>query len=119
MAYRIATLSRQKSEVVLANQEQTIRVDVRRAVREVESGTQRVTAARTNIRLQKQKLNAEQKKFENGMSTSFEVLTFQNDLADAELSGIQAVLDYTKALAALERSKGTLLQARGLHIAEN
>lgn len=116
-SYRIATLTREKSEIDLDNRIQTVRVEVRRAFRGVDSGVERVTAAKTNVRLQREKLEAEQKKFENGMSTSFEVLTFQNDLADAELGEIRAVLDYMKALAALERAKGTLLAARGLALA--
>jgi outer membrane protein TolC len=111
-----AKLSREQAEVDLRNQEQTIRVEVRRAARAVDSGIKRVEAAELNVELQRKKLEAEQKKFDNGMSTSFEVLTFQNDLADAELSEIRAKLDYIKALAALERSKGTLLEDRGLKL---
>ena len=114
--YAKAKLSREKSEVDLQNQEQTIRVEVRRAVRGVESGIKRVEAAQVNVVLQKKKLEAEQKKYDNGMSTSFEVLTFQNDLADAELSEVRARLDYLKALTALERSQGTLLESHGLSI---
>ncbi|ANM30881.1 hypothetical protein ABI59_16805 [Acidobacteria bacterium Mor1] len=113
-SYAIAQLNREKSAIDVKNQEQTIRVEVRRAVRDVESGKKRVDAARANVVLQRKKLEAEQKKFENGMSTSFEVLTFQNDLADAELAEIRALIDYNKALVALERVKGTLLEARGL-----
>ena len=113
---RRATLEREKTSIALQNQEQSIRVEVRRAVRAVDSGGKRVEAARANLGLQQKKLEAEQKKFENGMSTSFEVLTFQNDLADAELSDIRARLDYLQALAALERSKGPRLEARGLSL---
>lgn len=116
--YAIASLNRQKSEIDVRNQEQLIRVEVRRSVRAVDSGIKRVEAATKNVELQEKKLEAEQKKFDNGMSTSFEVLTFQNDLADAELAQIQAALDYVRALTALERSKGTLLEARGLALAE-
>jgi outer membrane protein TolC len=115
--YARARLLREQSEVDLDNQQQTIRVEVRSAVRGVTSGIKRVEAARVNVRLQQKKLEAEQKKFENGMSTSFEVLTFQNDLADAERAEIQARLDYIKSLAALERAKGTLLESRGLTLA--
>ena len=63
---------------------------------------------------QQKKLDAERRKFGNGMSTSFEVLSFQRDLADAELAEIRAALDYVKALTGLERAKGTLLESRGL-----
>lgn len=115
-AYGTAILEREKAEVALQNTEQSIRVDVRNAVRGVESGAKRVAAARSSTVLQRKKLEAEQKKFDNGMSTSFEVLTFQTDLQNAQLSEIRALLDYQKALADFERAKGTLLEARGLQL---
>lgn len=112
--YAVATLQRQKSEVELRGVEQDIRIDVRTAARNVVSGVKRVKAARANTVLQRKTLEAEQKKYENGMSTSFEVLRIQTDLSDARLSEIRAILDYMKGLAAMERAKGTLLEARGL-----
>jgi outer membrane protein TolC len=114
--YARAKISRTQAETDLSNQEQTIRVEVRRAARAVDSGVKRIEAAQTNVRLQREKLEAEQKKFDNGMSTSFEVLTFQNDLSNAQLTHIRAQLDYVKAIAELERAKGTLLEARGLEL---
>ena len=68
------------------------------------------------VRERLKKLEAEQKKFDNGMSTSFEVLRIQTDLSNAQLAEIRAILAYTKAQADLERAKGTLLQARGLRL---
>jgi outer membrane protein TolC len=115
-AAKTATLNREKAELGLQNTEQAIRVDVRNAVRNVESGVKRVKAAQSSTILQQKKLEAEQKKFDNGMSTSFEVLTFQTDLADAQVAEIRARLDYVKALADLERAQGTLLEARGLKL---
>jgi outer membrane protein len=114
--YEIATLDRAKAEIGLKNAEQLIRVDVRAAARSVESGVKRVAAARSNSVLQRKTVDAEQKKFENGMSTSFEVLRIQNDLFSAQLAEIQAILSYTKSLADLERAQGTLLEARGLRL---
>jgi outer membrane protein TolC len=114
----IASLTREKSELAVQNIEQTVRVDVRTAVRNVESGAERITAAHSNTVLQQKTVEAEQKKLENGMSTSFEVLRIQTDLSDAQLAEIRAVLDYNKALADLERAKGTLLEARGLTLEE-
>jgi len=112
--YSIATLNREKGEVDLQNVQQTVRVDVRTAARNVESGAKRIAAARANTQLQRKTLEAEQKKFDNGMSTSFEVLRIQTDLSDAQVREIQALLDHAKAVADLERAKGTLLEARGL-----
>jgi len=113
-----ARLSREQSEVDLQNQEQTIRVEVRRAARAVDSGFKRFEAAQSNVVLQRKKLEAEQKKFENGMSTTFQVRQFQNELSEAELSWIRAGLDYAKGLTALERAQGTLLESRGLALSE-
>jgi len=110
----IASLDREQAELNIANLEQSISVEVRTAARGVVSGAERIAAARKNVELQERKLDAEKKKFENGMSTSFEVLTFQNDLADAQLRLIQAAIDYQRARVELERSTGTLLEARGM-----
>jgi outer membrane protein len=117
--YVIAQLNAEKSQTALESITQDVRVEVFLTVRAVESGYERVVAGRKNVELQQKKLEAEQKKFENGMSTSFEVFTFQNDLTNAQLSLIQAMLDYNKALADLERAKGTLLEAKGLKLAED
>ena len=117
--YAIARIGREKQELSVQNTEYLIRVDVRTAVRAVESGYERITAARKNVELQTKKLDAEQKKFDNGMSTSFEVFTFQTDLRNAQLSLIQALLDYNKSLADLERAKGTLLESKGLKLADD
>ncbi len=117
--YAVAKINIEKSEIALQSVLQDVRVDVRRSARAVESGYERVVAARKNTELQTKKLEAEQKKFDNGMSTSFEVFTFQTDLRNAQLSLIQALLDYNKALADLERAKGTLLESKGLTLADN
>jgi outer membrane protein TolC len=114
--YAAAALNLEKAEASYRNVEQAVRVDVRAAVRNVESGIKRVQAARANTVLQRKTLEAEQRKFENGMSTSFEVLRIQTDLSNAQLAEIRAVLDYMKALADLERAQGTLLEARGLEL---
>ena len=110
----IAGLDRERAELDIASLEQSISVEVRPAARGVVSGQERIAAARKNVELQERKLDAERKKFENGMSTSFEVLTFQNDLAAAQLSLIQAAIDYQRARVELERTTGTLLDARGM-----
>jgi outer membrane protein TolC len=116
--YAIARHQKERSDLNVKDWEQAIRIEVRTAVRALDSGIKLVEAERQSVILQQKKLDAEQKKFDNGMSTSFEVLTFQNDLADAELKEIQARLDFVKAKTELERAKGTLLSSRGLKLGE-
>jgi outer membrane protein len=92
------------------------RVQVRDAVRAVQTTLKRVKAAQVNVRLQKEKLAAEQKKFENGMSTSFQVLQFQTDLFGAASRENLALVDYNKSQVELERVQGTLLHARNVEL---
>jgi outer membrane protein TolC len=97
--------------------EQTARVDVSAAVRAVRTTLRRVQTGEVNVRLQREKLDAEQKKFENGMSTSFQVLQFQDDLANAETRENLAKADYSKAQVDLSRVKGTILTELGIMLA--
>jgi len=106
-----------EAELGLLKAEQLVRVQVRRAVRAVETDAKRAQASTVNVRLQEKKVEAEQKKYENGMSTSFEVLTFQNDLAAAESGLVSALSDYNKSLTALAHTTGTLLEDRGIEFA--
>jgi outer membrane protein TolC len=103
-----ARLAREQAEIELKLLEQNATVEVRRAVRQIETDIKRVRAARVNSRLQKEKLEAEQKKFENGISTSFNVLEFQEDLAQARSRENLALVDYNKSRAELQRVLGTL-----------
>ncbi len=108
-----------QSRYQLETLEQAARVEVRNAVRSVETNLKRVKAAQVNSRLQREKLAAEQKKFENGMSTSFQVLSFQTDLRTAESRENLAITDYNKSLVELQRVQGTLLEAKNMSMPSN
>jgi outer membrane protein TolC len=112
--YIAARVAREQAGIDYKILEQTATIEVRQSVRQIETDVKRVKAARVNSRLQKEKLDAEQKKFENGISTSFNVLTFQEDLAQARSREAQALTDYNKSRVELERVLGTLPQARSI-----
>ena len=57
-------------------------------------------------------LTAEEERFEAGLSTSFFVLTRQNDLTQALLAETAALSDLRKARVELSRAAGTLLAER-------
>ena len=59
-------------------------------------------------------MDAEQKKLENGKSTSFVVLQLQRDATAARSAEIRALADYNKAQAALAKSEGTTLDKLNL-----
>ncbi|MFQ5701619.1 MAG: TolC family protein, partial [Acidobacteriota bacterium] len=83
-------------------------VEVRTAARAILTDKKRIEAAEKNVELQRKKVEAEQKKFENGMSTSFQVLDFQEDLTTALGDKNRALVDYRKSISTLEKAKGTL-----------
>lgn len=76
--------------------------EVRRAAWQLEQNHQRIETTRLGRELAEQRLDAEQKRFEVGMSTSFLVIQAQRDLAVARNNELQALLDYQLAAVAFE-----------------
>jgi HAE1 family hydrophobic/amphiphilic exporter-1 len=72
--------------------------EVRDAALRVEQNQQRIETTRLGSELAAQRLDAEQKRFEVGMSTSFLVIQAQRDLVIARNNQLQAALDYQLAL---------------------
>lgn len=114
--HNTSRLRHAQSRVRMENLKLAAEIDVRQKVRDVQVNIARVSAAEANIVLQEKNEEAEQKRFENGMSTSFQVLEIQEDLATAKSQENRARVDYQKSLAALERAKGTLLEARNIQV---
>jgi len=52
------------------------------------------------------------------MTTTFNLFQFQDDLTQSESQESLALVDYNKALIDLEAVKGTLPEARGVHVAD-
>ena len=101
-------LTRQREAV--RQQEVLIAQEVRTAVRQVETNRRRIDASRVARELQEASLDAEQKKFEVGMTTSYFIVQAQRDLAQARANELQAIIDYNKAIVAVERAQGTLAE---------
>jgi outer membrane protein TolC len=97
-----ARLQRQQLDTSLRNQELQIASQVRDAGRQVNTNLKRVEATRVSRQLEERKLEAEQKKFAAGMSTSYFVLQAQRDLAAARNAELSAVLDYNRSLVDFE-----------------
>jgi outer membrane protein TolC len=95
---------------------QQIALDVRNAYTQVEMNRARVTTARTTRDLARQKLDAEQKKFELGTSTVRFVLEEQRNLAQAETDEIQALVNFTKALVNYDRAIGNTLERNNVEL---
>jgi outer membrane protein TolC len=110
----IAKLEYEKANINLRSLQNTISIEVKETVRNIEMSLKRLDATRASRILSKERLNAIQKKFENGMATNFEVSEYQQALAAAESEEISALIEYNVALLSLEKVKGNLLQSRGI-----
>jgi outer membrane protein len=87
-----------------------IATDVTSAAIQAQNSAEAVQAAKAASDLAQKKLEAEQSKFEVGMSTNYFVVQAQRDLSDARNSELRAVANYRKALVELERLQETTLQ---------
>ncbi len=88
--------------------EMNIVAEVRGAVREVLYQAEAVAAAVRSVQLARRQLEAEQARYQEGLSTTFQVLEFQQTLAQALSSEKAARGGLAKAEAALQRAEGVL-----------
>lgn len=82
--------------------------EVRAAVRNTNYSIEAVRAAAASAELARRQLAAEQARYREGLSTNFQVLEFQQQLAESLYSQTLARANLAKALIALRRSQGVL-----------
>ncbi|NIM90219.1 MAG: TolC family protein [Candidatus Aminicenantes bacterium] len=116
--YAQAKTDLDQSVLRLKNQEQQIFLEIKTAVRAVQTNYKRVEAYRVARELAEEKLEAEEKKFKVGLTTNYIVLQYQRDLADAQSAELRAVIDYNLSLAGLDKALGITLENRNIKIAE-
>ena len=81
---------------------------VRRAVRDVQYEKEAVSAAEESLKLSRRQLEAEQARYAEGLSTTFQVLEFQQELIVAMMSEVNARVRLELALVALKESMGII-----------
>ena len=115
-SYSRAKIESARAATYLKDLENNVINEVRETLRQVETDIRKVEAARASLRLAKERLNAEQKKFEVGLTTTYVLLEYQRDLATAESRYALSRADYEKDLANFARSKGVLLEEYNITI---
>ena len=89
-AQRISSLQLQATETI------------RQAGRQIRSTAERIDAARAGATLAQQRLDAEQRRYDAGLSTTFLVTQAQRDLLQAQVNLLQTTLDYESAVVNFE-----------------
>jgi outer membrane protein len=90
--------------------------EVRTAARAVDTAIKSIDANVKAREFQEKNLDAEKKRYENGMSTSFQITQIQDQLTQARSAEVQATVNYRTALAEYYRAVGALLDQEGVVI---
>jgi outer membrane protein TolC len=106
----------QQDLLKLKQLEQNIMVQIDDAVKQVQSAWESVDATKQARTYAEAALDAEQKKYAVGKSTTFTVLQLQNNLTAARSQEIRALANYNEALANLAQQEGSTLQRRNLDV---
>jgi outer membrane protein TolC len=80
-----------------------IATEVTNAALQVEANQERLQASNVALELAEKRLEAEQSRFDVGLSTNFFVVSAQRDLRDAQNAQLRALLDYRRAQVDFER----------------
>ncbi len=96
--------------------EQDIIVNVRNAHRAIETASRQIDAAAKGRELAERNLDAARKKYDNGMTTSFEVSQITNDLSTARSLELNALAIYRKAIAAYHNAVADSLEWKSVQI---
>ena len=114
----IAELAAERGEYQLRDLKDGVLLEVRRTARAVESAAKAIDSAKVSSKLARKNLEAEQKRYENGLSTSFRVLEIQEDLSEAQSREVTAIISYRKALTAYHLATGQLLDEHSVRLAD-
>lgn len=111
-------LEYRQAQLLLQQTENRVRIEVRNAQFGVQQNRASVASAQAAVDLARQSLDAEQKKYALGASTSTLVLQNQTAMTQAEVTLVSAQAAYEKAEVELDRAIGLLLDHAGIMIAD-
>ena len=105
-AERSARTRIQQEQLTFSELRTQVASDLRRALRDVVFRSEAVQAARQSLLFAQRQLDAEQAKYDEGLSTLFQVFEFQQTLTEAESSLSNARVEYAKARVNLINAQG-------------
>jgi len=113
-----AQLNMDQALLSLKNQEKQVVLEIRTAVRSLDTTYKQLQAYRVARELAEQKLQAEEERLRVGLSTNYFVLQYQRDLTTARVSELNAIISYNLAQVGLDRSMGTILEKKNIKVTD-
>lgn len=95
-----------------------ILMEVRRAMREVLTNAKRIRTTELGRELAEENLAAEKRRYEVGLSTSFDVLEQEENANTARSAYERAIADYNSSIATYRHAVGTLLETYDIILAD-
>ncbi|HEY6341088.1 MAG TPA: TolC family protein [Bryobacteraceae bacterium] len=116
--YVTSQLELRQNELNLQKTENQIAVDVQNALIGVQQARARYDAALHARQLQEETANSDQRKYELGASTPYQVMQDQRDLANAVSTEVQALANYTHARISFDQALGRTMEVNDITIGE-
>jgi outer membrane protein TolC len=104
-----ARIAKRKAEIDLRKAALDLKTSVRNKVRNVYTKLKLVNQARRSVELARKKLAVEQVRQQVGRSTNFKVVSYQNDLVQAQKREVDNIISYVNALTELDKVLGLTL----------
>ncbi len=117
-AFIAAEISLKKMENSLAKQKEDIEIEIQDALRSAEMKHRQIKLAVLSRSLSEKKVEIETEKLKAGRSTNFQLVSYQNDLKNAQKSELDAITDYLNALTDLDSALGITLDRLGVALVE-
>lgn len=108
--YQQSRLDKERAIMEVKNLEDKIDLEIKVALEDIKGSRDRIEVAERFVSLAAKTLSQEEERMKAGLSDTFRVLNFQEDLMDAKIRKVRALVDYQKALAQLYKSMGTNLE---------
>jgi outer membrane protein len=115
-ASAIADIDVDQAGVQLEQQRTVVATEVRQAARALDTAIKQIDASRISREFQEKNLDAERKRYENGMSTSFQITQIQEELTRARSREVSSIINYRRALTEYHRATGRLLEVEGIGV---
>jgi outer membrane protein len=111
-------LQTRQQEIRLRQLEKRAKLEITNAVLAIQQARASFAAASRERILQQEAVAAEKEKLNVGASTTYTVMEYQGELAQAEAAEVSAKSDFMKARTALERALGTILTSNKVSLPE-
>jgi outer membrane protein TolC len=111
-----ARIQGQQLLATIRSQEQAIEADVRNAAQTVDIARRQVLSARAARESAEVQLAGEIRRYQTGLSTTYLIFQYENQLVAARTAELRAEANYNQAIASFQRATSTTLRANNVSI---